>query len=471
MATLLKLPSTLQSYRSFLHGLFDAITSKKAAVNYPRGTEVAQLDIDLVGMAEQLLSNRGEASGVARAAQLLAAYEGSVESDKLAFLLTLARRFGPDMDQIQCAVSALLNGASAADMADILVTLEPRRQELIRRLNLAPGGTAALLRMRTDLVGFLKTHPELKPVDRDFLHLLSSWFNRGFLVLRRIDWRTPANILEKIIQYEAVHAIKGWNDLRGRIESADRRCFAFFHPALLDDPLIFVEVALTCELPDAIEPLIKLDRTPINPTKATTAAFYSISNCNKGLIGISFGNFLIKQVVEELRSEFPLLRDFVTLSPMPGFATWLAGDDGRRAMHQAGIESDDLKSMVARPNWHLDIGSNRSGLPENLKLAGAMYLARGKTREGRPLDPVARFHLGNGASIERVSVAADLSENGLRQSHGLMVNYRYSLNRIEENHEAFAGRGEVILSDSMKDLLAHTPAALSAMAILVGGQR
>src|SRR5262245_29170563 len=270
-----------------------------------------------VELCEELLSGRGEASGVARAGEILAKYSQLTIGPRIAFFEALAHRFGNDKAKLDAAIADWQAKPSDTTAAAVHKAAEPRRQELFRRLNLAPGGTQALVRMREQLIDALDHRDDLAAVDADFVHLFSSWFNRGFLVLRRIDWSTPAAILEKIIRYEAVHRIRSWDDLRRRIDPADRRCYAFFHPALVDEPLIFVEVALTREIPDAIEPILSAVRDSIAPDRVNSAAFYSISNCQRGLTGVSFGHFLIKQVVEEISRENARLKTFVTLSPVP----------------------------------------------------------------------------------------------------------------------------------------------------------
>jgi len=301
--------------------------------------------------------------------------------------------------------------------------------------------------------------PELAQVDRDFAHLFASWFNRGFLVLQRIDWSTPAAILEKIIRYEAVHAISDWADLRRRIDPPDRRCFAFFHPSLADDPLIFVEVALTGEAPEAIGPILAEDRKALDPRGATTAVFYSISNCQRGLAGISFGSFLIKQVAEELAREFPGIKTFVTLSPMPLFRGWLRRLEG---------EALDVRDRRALQFLEHETWANKASASRRLKAVleplAAHYLMRVKRGDGRPFDPVARFHLGNGAQLEKLNWMADKSAKGMAESAGLMVNYRYVLSRIEQNHEAYANTGEVIASASVRGLLRAEPREVAEIA-------
>jgi malonyl-CoA decarboxylase len=315
--------------------------------------------------------------------------------------------------------------------------------------------------MRETLLDSLKDHPQLKPVDGDFVHLLASWFNRSFLVLRRIDWTTPAHILERIIRYEAVHEIKNWDDLRNRLASPDRRCYGFFHPQLADEPLIFVEVALTEEIPGAIAPLLALDRTPIRAADATTAVFYSISNTQRGLGGISFGNFLIKQVVEELKRELPNLDTFVTLSPVPDFARWL---NAERASEKSTVMTPDMKRVLAaldRPDWHEDEEIAEQVRAVMIPLA-AHYLLKARDARGRVFDSVARFHLGNGARLEQLDFLGDTSEKGLQQAFGLMVNYLYDLDEIEQNHEAFVEKGTVAAAAAVRKLLKTKPAGVAA---------
>jgi malonyl-CoA decarboxylase len=306
--------------------------------------------------------------------------------------------------------------------------------------------------MRSHLLEAMGRRRDLAPVDHDFLHLLSSWFNRGFLVLRRIDWSSPANVLEKIIRYEAVHEIQDWNDLRARIDSPDRRCYAFFHPALVDEPLIFVEVALTKDIPDAIAPILSRQRAPIDPHEATTATFYSISNTQRGLTGVTFGSFLIKQVVEEISRELPNLTTFVTLSPVPTFREWL--DRELADADSTAVESPDrfILEVLADPAWPQD-AAKVAALRPVLGALAAHYFLNERTAHGRPVDSVARFHLGNGARLERINLMADLSQKGIAQSAGIMVNYQYVLADIERNHEAYAEAGEVVASANVRRML------------------
>ncbi|MFO1110277.1 MAG: malonyl-CoA decarboxylase [Bradyrhizobium sp.] len=403
---------------------------------------------ELLELCQALLSGRGEASGTAMAREVLNGYHDLDADGRLVFFEELARHFGPDHERLRQAIDAWRENASDADAGDLHFASEPRRQELFRRLNRAPGGTGELVQMRADLLDLLKGRGELAALDRDVVHLLSSWFNRGFLVLRRIDWSTPANILEQIIRYEAVHEIRDWDDLRRRIDPADRRCYAFFHPAMPDAPLIFVEVALTETIPGAIAPLLAEERQPVAIERARTAVFYSISNTQRGLGGISFGSFLIKQVVEELRRELPKLDTFVTLSPVPGFMEWV--NEGK----DVPLSDDERKLLenLDKPDW-FENAELTAQLRAVLEPLAAYYFLKARTPKGRLIDSVARFHLGNGARLERINWLGDLSPKGLRESAGIMVNYLYRLDDIEKNHEAYANQGEVIASSAVKKLL------------------
>jgi malonyl-CoA decarboxylase len=403
---------------------------------------------DLLELCEALLSGRGEASGTAMARDVLDRYHDLEPEERQTFFAALARDFGPDKAKVAKAIAAWQAEPGDGNGGQLHFASEPRRQELIRRLNRAPGGTGDLVAMRSDLLTLLDGHKDLAALDRDIVHLLGSWFNRGFLVLRRIDWSTPANILEQIIRYEAVHEIRDWDDLRRRIDPVDRRCYAFFHPALADAPLIFVEVALTETIPAAIAPLLAVDRKPVPTDRARTAVFYSISNTQRGLGGISFGNFLIKQVVEELRRELPKLDTFVTLSPVPGFMPWL------KQAKDVPLSDDDraLLKHLDEPNW-FESADLASQLRSVLEPLAAYYFLKARSSKGRVIDSVARFHLGNGARLERINWLGDLSQKGLRESAGVMVNYLYRLDDIEENHEAYANESEVVASSSVKKLL------------------
>jgi malonyl-CoA decarboxylase len=403
---------------------------------------------DLIQLCEALLSGRGEASGTAMAREVLDRYHHLDEAGRLSFFGELARKYGPDRERLAQAIETWRAQPNDDDASDLHFASEPRRQELIRRLNRAPGGTSDLVAMRADLLDHLNGDKDLAALDRDVVHLLASWFNRGFLVLRRIDWSTPANILEKIIRYEAVHEIRDWDDLRRRIDPIDRRCYAFFHPALVDEPLIFVEVALTEAIPGAIAPLLAEDRQLVPIERARTAVFYSISNTQRGLGGISFGNFLIKQVVEELRRELPKLENFVTLSPVPGFMHWV------KQASDVPVSDEDrtLLEQLEKPDW-FENAELATQLRPVLEPLAAYYFLKARTPKGRLIDSVARFHLGNGARLERIDWLGDLSPKGLRESAGFMVNYLYRLDDIEKNHEAYANQGTVAASSAVKKLL------------------
>ncbi|MGV8937405.1 MAG: malonyl-CoA decarboxylase [Allorhizobium sp.] len=407
---------------------------------------------EMEALCEALLSGRGEASGMALANDILNSWRRLNSDEQLGFMLRLLSRFGPKTEQLEKAIDAYRNDPTPAALLALHEAAEPRRQELIRRFNLAPNGIESLVRMREALLKMKTERPDLEAVDSDFAHLFGSWFNRGFLMLKPISWSTPADILEKIIRYEAVHHIGGWEELRRRLAPRDRRCFAFFHPQLAEDPLIFVEVALTRGIPDNIGDLLREERVPIAEADATTAAFYSISNCQDGLRGISFGNFLIKQVVEDLKRDLPGLDTFVTLSPVPGFADWLAGE--RHAETSDALTAADRAKLEAldESDW-ADNEELKARVQPVLTAAAAWYFLRARNPGGRVIDPVARFHLGNGARLERINFLADRSPRAIRQSHGLMVNYLYSFDDIEKNHEAFATRSEVAAAGQVRKLV------------------
>jgi malonyl-CoA decarboxylase len=455
-----RVDAMMRNTNAFFSDLLASITERGRAllsrngVPGPAGEVPAALNLEL--LCDALLSGRGEASGVALADEILALWRALDADGRRAFLTMLVERFGPDRPKLERAIDAYRAQPDAKTLLALHKAAEPRRQEIVRRLNLAHSGTEALVRMREVLLKELKAHPELEPLDADFLHLFGSWFNRGFLVLRRIDWTTPANILQKIIQYEAVHTIRDWDDLRRRLEPPDRRCFAFFHPQLVDEPLIFVEVALTAAIPGSIDSVLAEDRTPIAPEEATTAVFYSISNCQEGLRGVSFGNFLIKQVVEDLKREMPKLSTFVTLSPVPGFASWLQAERAKEGSDALTAEDRTVLSALDEPGWP-DLAGAGEAVQKVLLSAAAWYMLKARSRSGKPVDPVARFHLGNGARLERINHLGDRSEKGLGQAYGLMVNYLYKLDEIEANHERFATRGEVVATPAVRRLLRPTP--------------
>lgn len=409
--------------------------------------------------SRQLLSEAGEMNG-SRMARELAQALGDLDAPQLdAYFAFLAQDLSPDPQQVLATAQAYAERRDAQSQIALLRAAEPPRQELLRRLNRTPGGTEAILRLRRALLARLPQHPELRAIEADLLHLLSSWFNPGFLQMRRVDWNAPAQLLEKIIQHEAVHAIDGWEDLRRRLQP-DRRCFAFFHPQLPQEPLIFVEVALTDRIPHAIAPLIDKSTEPLAPAKFRVAAFYSISNCEPGLRGVSLGNFLIKQVAEQLHREFPQLKTFCTLSPIPGFCAWLrrqptAASQGVPSGRKAQAFETALRTVEAAHSEPLStftglLPPDDSALAEALQTLCAVYLRYGSTHATG--DPVARFHLDNGARLERLNARGDASPKGIRQSCGWMVNYLYDLDRIETNNLRFR-QGDVARSRVIDGLI------------------
>lgn len=381
---------------------------------------------DIIDACLSLLDEQSEASGLVRARQILDRLGQLTSDEKMVFYCRVANEFGVDEDRLQAAVEARVPGDIQTARA-VHFAAEPRSQELIRMLNRVPGATSRLVALRAGLLEAMDGSAALSGLDEDFRHLFSSWFSRGFLELRRIDWSTPASILEKIIAYEAVHEITGWDDLRQRVGDADRRLFAFFHPAMPAEPLIFVQVALTRDIPGAIGPILSGGHDRVDPDAAKTAVLYSISNCQKGLRGISFGNFLIKQVVAELQRDLPQLSTFVTLSPVPGLRRW-----AERALRNEDPLLGDADHAALE-------GLPEEGRPEPEVAArlAARYLTEVKHARGTAIDPVAHFHLGNGASLHKIHPEADLSARGLSNSWSVMVNYLYDGNRIEPNHHTY----------------------------------
>ncbi len=404
-------------------------------------------------LAVTLLSERGEASGAQIARELHHALRTLDQDDRHNFQRYLATAFQPDKAALRSAAERYLAAPTAEAAAALAQAADPPRQELLRRMNIAPGGTGALIAMRSELTAHLHDEPDLKLLDADLRHLFASWFNRGFLELRRIDWQSPAAVLEKLIAYEAVHEIKGWDDLRRRL-APDRRCFAFFHPALPGEPLIFVEVALVQGLATAMPPLLALETDEetarAQAARADTAIFYSISNCQDGLRGISFGNFLIKQVVEELRAECPRLERFSTLSPAPGFRRWLM-----QRLAEGSDPDTALAAELERDGWWRDLAQSETLRPALMRLC-ALYLTR-RPSAGNRIDPVARFHLGNGARLERINWLGNTELRAIHESFGIMVNYLYDHDSIEDNHEAFVRDGSIVRSPDV-DALMQGPA-------------
>src|SRR4030088_2200273 len=401
-------------------------------------------------LAATLLSERGEASGAQVSRELQHVLRALDADDRHSFRRHLATEFQPDKAALRAAAERYLADTTAEAAAALARAGDPPRQELLRRMTMPPGGTGALIAMRSEPPARLHDEPELKLLDADLRHLFASWFNRGFLELRRIDWQSPAAVLERLIAYEAVHAIKGWDDLRRRL-APDRRCFTFFHPALPGEPLIFVEVALVEGLATSMPPLlsqdVEEDTARAQAAGADTAIFYSISNCQDGLRGVSFGNFLIKQVVEELHAEFPKLKRFSTLSPVPGFGRWLT-----QQLEEESNPDAALLPKLARDGWWHDPEQSEPLHAALMRLCAA-YLTR-RASPGNRIDPVARFHLGNGARLEPYNWLGNPGPRGIQESFGIMVSYLYDIETIESNHEAFVNDGTVMRSADVDALLA-----------------
>jgi malonyl-CoA decarboxylase len=415
-----------------------------------RAQAVRARDVErTIELCRALLSERGEVSGARVAAEVLSAYQQLDDEQVESFLDRLAEAFSVDPEAVRQTADAYRLDPSPTTLIALQEAVEPPRQELFRRCNIAPGGTAVLVDMRRRLLRTLADHPNRVEIDADLTHLFRSWFNRGFLTLQRIDWQTSAVVLERLIQYEAVHQIQGWRDLRRRLES-DRRCYAFFHPALPQEPLIFIEVALTRTVTAQVQPLLDPDSPVDDPAHATCAIFYSITNCQQGLRGVSFGNVLIKQVVEDLGKEFPRVRTFATLSPIPGFRAWLL----ERATTAPGSISRGLATLVAKGDavTAADIAATPSALQAEMMERCARYLVSTDAGVGAR-DPVARFHLANGARLERLNWLGDTSATGLHRSYGFTVNYEYRLADLERNHDAYANQYRVASSRAFQQLV------------------
>ena len=413
-----------------------------------------------VNATKRLLSERGESNAASMASDVIENFNTLEDDQKAEYFDYLAEKLNPSPADVLSAAQTYASSPNADNLIWLMKVAEAPRQELLRRLNRAPAGTGMIVSMRHQLLKLLPKKPELKAVDADMQHLLTSWFNPGFLKMHQVDWKSPAHILEKIIQHEAVHEIDGWDDLRRRLQP-DRRCFSFFHPQLSDEPLIFVEVALLPEIPEAIAPLVDKKSAVIEPHQYKCAIFYSISNCQPGLRGVSMGNFLIKRVAESLKKEFPSLKTFCTLSPIPGFMEWLAAhqeisaDNIKPAMYEKLMDAQKAFNLSEKSwnerlqaGWHPENASKQE--KEALMSLCAFYLMTQSTKRGG--NSVAKFHLGNGAKLHRINWAGDLSKKGIKQSAGLMVNYLYDLDNVEDNHERFVN-GEVIYSRSVSQLI------------------
>jgi malonyl-CoA decarboxylase len=427
--------------------MIDAIKKARAS------SQQANLLKDLTGDCDRLLGSAGESVSLGLAGQALARFEQLDSAHREGFYELLAARYNPDPK----AVIAAAKRYEAAGLPESLVKLteaaEAPRQELFRRLNRADRGTACLVRMRSEILANHQQRKQLAAVDHDLQHLLRSWFNPGFLQLVQIDWNSPASLLEKVIHHEAVHAIDGWADLRRRT-GEDRRLFAYFHPALPGEPLIFVEVALLREMPRAIAPLLARHAAPdAQARNYKVATFYSISNCQPGLKGVNLGNFLIKRVVEALRRELPQLQRFCTLSPVPSFGSFLQSKEPIRPgilTAEKTHRMEKLRELVA-PQL-IAAGPRPAALTRDLSTLCAVHLIQSATRGHLPADPVARFHLGNGARLKQINPNGDPSAKGSKESHGFMVNYAYEPDAIEANYECFAA-GEVVMAKRVKALL------------------
>jgi len=401
----------------------------------------------LGNLCHALLGLKGEASSVALAQEILSAYRQFGDGEKVEFFQFLAEDMAADMEQVNKAISLFTADPGQKALQTLHHASESRRLELFRALNMASKGTESLIAMREDIINTLRKHPEFEAIDNDLLHLFRSWFNRGFLDIRRIDWETPAVVLEKLIEYESVHEIDGWDDLRRRLEG-DRRCFGFFHPVMPYEPLIFVEVALTNEISTDVKELLREDVKADPDATYSTAIFYSINNCLNGLRGVSFGNLLIKQVVEKLEREISGIKTYSTLSPLPRFSHWLRG----AYQELEFLDKSDRRQIEALLDHPTKEIVDDDHLKAIMMKACAYYLVEVKSRD-KPACPVARFHLGNGAILGKINWQADLSENGLRQSAGIMVNYIYDKAKLAKNHEAYEQHNTVNMSSEVKHLL------------------
>lgn len=389
---------------------------------------------------DNVSSAKGEVSALGYAELLMQHCEHLSDNDLLDFFKLIRDNYEISTKDLSVAIESYKTEQSSNNLINLLKLSEPKRREIFRRCNGISRGTIRLVNIRKRLLKLLKNNSELKAVDHDMVYLFKNWFNRGFLILRPINWETPAHILEKIIAYEAVHQINSWDELRARLAPKDRRCFAFFHPAMQDEPIIFVEVALMKGIPSKIEDVLREKRDILDPEETSVAVFYSISNCQKGLAGISFGNFLIKQVANDLNLEFKNLKKFITLSPVPGLRKWI-----KNKSPKVDIK---LEKCVTREHFlkNHDLIMHHVG----------NYFMKSDRPDGLPNDPVARFHLGNGASLEQVNFLGDSSKNGKSLSAGIMVNYLYDLDKVEKNHELLISEKKINFSKLVKkDLLKY----------------
>ncbi len=395
----------------------------------------------IASLCAMMMASDGEYSSLLLAERILNAYESLDAHGRLQFFSLLHTEYDIDVAAIRSTVKDYERNPDAANLLRVTGAAEPGRQELLRRINLTPGGTRRLVKMREHLLAAMRDKPELKKIDTDFHHLFNAWFNRGFLLIEPIDWTTPAHILEKIIAYEAVHEIENWSELRSRLQPADRYCYGFFHPSMEDEPLVFLEVALTDQVPRGIGEILQRDPEVEAPENPSCAIFYSISTCHRGLAGVSFGNFLIKQVATSLKLRFPQLKTFATISPAPGFRSWLEA--------QARVE-ERIAALIDKFDAEAD-----ADMRDELEKLAASYFLEQKNSDHEPLDPVSRFHLKNGAILERINILGNPSDKGMARSLGLMVNYVYDLSRVEENHEEYVRNNRVISGSQVKKALSR----------------
>ena len=422
------------SKSSFLNDILNNLLSRKKFLkNFYRSKDTND-NYTIENLVDNILNAKGEASANIFSEQLLEKIENFNEDELLDFFRYIATNLDIDGEKLLVDVKAFNQNNSPENLKSLIEKSEPKRIEIFSRLNSSDGGTNRLVKLREKLLTFLKSQPNLNRVDNDFVKLFKNWFNTGFLVLRKINWSTPASILEKVIEYEAVHEINSWNDLRDRLEPDDRLCFSFFHPSMQDEPLIFVVVALMDKIPESINQVLSQDREKVSKGNETTAVFYSISNCQKGLKGISFGNFLIKQVANAIRTDYPNIKDFVTLSPVPGFMDWLE------------LNNNELFKSIDNGQFINETDEYKDDILKN----SLDYFFNSERSDKLPNDSVARFHLGNGAYLHRINFLGDLSNKALNSAAGLMVNYKYDLDKIEENHEEFFKEKNIICSNEIQ---------------------
>ena len=403
----------------------------------------------IISLCDDLISNKGAAFGITVARDITDLYHTLSPDNKLLFFKKINEKFKPDHNKVNSAIETYKREQNDKNLFKLFVTSEGQRRELFRRMNMSPNGISTIVSLREDLLQILNDNKDLKPLDNDLRELFKSWFNPGFLKLTKITWDTKAAVLEKIIQYERVHKIKDMNELKRRL-GEDRRFFSYFHPALDDEPIIFVQVALTNGLGKSIQEIMK--PTTGNEKKYDTATFYSISNCQEGLTRVTLGNFLIKRVVYEIQEELPNIKNFGTLSPIPGFRDWFTTLDEGVIQNILGKIPYSTVSFLRSSSLKVGDGRIVSNKKAIIKLV-AHYLMNEKNKKDLPINDVCRFHLGNGAIIEDIVINANVSEVGFNRSFGVMVNYLYELKNIEKNHEDYINNKNIIISDKLKKLI------------------